>query len=44
MKTRIAVIASLGLLWVLVNLPASLVRNIIDSDQISLIAPNGTLW
>ena len=44
MKTRIAVIASLGLLWVLVNLPASLVRNIIDSDQISLVAPNGTLW
>lgn len=44
MKIRIAIIASLGLLWVLVNLPASLIRNVIDSDQFSLIAPSGTLW
>ena len=30
--------------WVLANLPASLLRNIINSDQVSLIAPQGTLW
>ena len=44
MTIRIAIIASLGVLWVLVNLPASLVRNVIDSDQFALIAPNGTVW
>ena len=44
MKIRIVIIASLGLLWVLMNLPASLMRNVIDSDQFSLIAPSGTLW
>ena len=44
MKTRIAIIAALGFLWVLVNLPANLVRNVVDSDQLSLVAPNGTLW
>lgn len=44
MKVRIGIIASLGLLWLLANLPASLLRNIINSDQVSLIAPQGTLW
>lgn len=44
MKIRIAIFAGLGLLWVLANLPASLLRNVINSDQISLIAPSGTLW
>ena len=44
MTTRIAIIASLGALWVLVNIPASQVRNVIDSDQFALIAPTGTVW
>ena len=44
MKVRIGIIASLGLLWLLANLPASLLRNIINSDHVSLIAPQGTVW
>ncbi len=44
MKIRIAIIAGLGALWVLVNLPASQARNAIDSDQFALIAPTGTVW
>jgi len=43
-KIRIAIIAGLGALWVLVNLPASQARNAIDSDQFALIAPTGTVW
>ena len=44
MKVRIGILVSLSFFWVLANLPASLLRNVINSDHVSLIAPQGTVW
>ncbi|NCF43318.1 MAG: hypothetical protein GWP70_00655 [Proteobacteria bacterium] len=44
MKLRIFLITGLGLLWLLANLPANLLRQFIDSDQLTLVAPQGSLW
>lgn len=44
MKLRILLIASLGVLWLVANLPANLLRQFIDSDQLTLVAPQGSLW
>tara|TARA_B100001093_G_scaffold460652_1_gene474627 strand:+ start:351 stop:1088 length:738 start_codon:yes stop_codon:yes gene_type:complete len=44
MKLRILLIANLGVLWLMANLPANLLRQFIDSDQLTLVAPQGSLW
>ena len=44
MKVRIGILVNLSFFWVLANLPASLLRNVINSDHVSLIAPQGTVW
>ena len=44
MKLRILLIASLGVLWLVANLPANLLRQFIESDQLTLVAPQGSLW
>lgn len=44
MKRPITIIVIIGLGWVLVNLPAGLIRQFVNSEDVTLVAPKGSIW
>lgn len=44
MKRGAWILIGFALIWVVANLPASLVRYVLDETQVTLVAPQGTLW
>ncbi|MEL0048664.1 MAG: type II secretion system protein N [Gammaproteobacteria bacterium] len=44
MKRGAWILIGLAMLWVTANLPAGLIRFFIDEQQLTVVAPKGTLW
>ncbi len=44
MKRGVGILIGLTLIWVIANLPAGLIRLLIDEQQLAVVAPQGTLW
>ena len=44
MKRGIGILLGLALIWVIANLPAGLIRLLFNEQQITVIAPQGTVW
>ena len=44
MGYRVLFFGFAALIWIVINLPASLVRHLIDPSTATLVAPTGTIW
>ena len=44
MGYRILFFGLAAIVWIVINLPASLMRHVIDPSVATLVAPTGTIW
>ena len=43
-RYRILFLGLVAIAWIAINLPASLVRHLVDPSAATFVAPSGTVW
>ena len=43
-RYRILFLGLVAIAWIAINLPASLVRHVVDPSAATFVAPSGTVW